>query len=107
MNVSIHQRIRILIEETNDAFSSCGSMNADYAEFAALSLSEFKNILSDPNLTRDQLTRILRRAMTKHQDKDAGSWSAFMAHHIARAANLNAGLMRPAQPVLLNSEDRV
>jgi hypothetical protein len=87
MNVSIHQRIRILIEETNDAFACCGAVNADFADFAALALSEFKNVLGNPNLTQEQLIDILRGGMNKHQDKDPNSWSVFMAQHIARAAN--------------------
>ncbi len=90
MNVSVHQRIRILIEETNDAFSSYDTVNADFAEFAGLALAEFKNALSDPGLTREQLVKLLRRGMAKHKDKDPNSWAAFMAHHIARAANRNA-----------------
>ena len=87
MNVSIHQRIRILIEETNDAFACCGAVNADYADFAALALTEFKNVLDNPHLTQDQLINILRGGMNKHQDKDPNSWSVFMAQHVARAAN--------------------
>ncbi len=87
MNISIHQRIRILIEETKDAFSYCGAVNADYAEFAVLSLSEFKNVLDNEHLTDDQLIHILRGGMNKHQDKDPNSWSVFMAQHVAKAAN--------------------
>src|SRR5690606_8344694 len=79
--------IRILIEETNDAFSCCGTVNADFAEFAVLALSEFKIVLGDPELTCDQLPRILRGGMRQHQDKDPHSWAVFMAQHIAKAAN--------------------
>lgn len=89
MNVSVHQRIRILIEETNDAYSCCGTVNADYAEFAALALSDFKSALRSPHLTGEELTEILRRAMIKHCDKDDVSWSAFVANHVARAVNGN------------------
>ncbi len=89
MSLSVHQRIRILIEQTNEAFSCYETVNADFAEFATLALSDFKEALRDPNLTRGQLTRMLRRGMTKHSDKTAGSWSAFMAAHIAKAANID------------------
>lgn len=89
MNVSLHQRIRVLLEETNDAYASCGSVNADFAEFAAMAITEFKTVLGDPDLTGERLIEILRRAMNKHQDKDSGSWSIFMANHIAWAANRN------------------
>lgn len=89
MSLSVHQRIRILIEQTNDAFACYDAVNADYAEFATLALSDFKDALENPNLTRGQLTGMLRRGMVKHRDKTAGSWSAFMAAHIARAANIS------------------
>lgn len=89
MSLSVHQRIRILIEQTNDAFSCYDAVNADYAEFATLALSDFKEALRNPNLTRGQLTRMLRRGMMKHSDKDPGSWAAFMAAHVARAANID------------------
>lgn len=87
--LSVHQRIKILIEETNDAFTSCGSVNTDYAEFAAMALSEFKNALSDQRLTPRQLTNMLRTGMTQHkQHSDPEScWATFMAHYIAQTAN--------------------
>lgn len=90
MNVSVHQRIRTLIEETNDAFfESEGSINADYAEFATLALADFKAVLSDPKLTKQALTDILRSAMHKHHDMDHAGWASFMAYHIAATANKN------------------
>jgi hypothetical protein len=89
MSLSVHQRIRILIEQTNDAFSCYDAVNADFAEFATLALSDFKDALRNPNLTRGQLTMMLRRGMIKHRDKDPGSWAAFMASHIAKAANID------------------
>src|SRR5688572_15028087 len=92
MNVSVHQRIRILIEETNDAFSSYSTVNADFADFAVLALSEFKNVLGNPDMTKEQLAQILRGGMIRHKDKDAGSWSVFMAHHVAKAANRTSRL---------------
>lgn len=87
MNISVHQRIRVLLEETNDAYASCGTVNADFAEFAAMAITEFKSILGDPDLTGDRLIEILRRAMHKHHDKDSVSWSIFVASHIANTAN--------------------
>jgi len=90
MSLSVHQRIRILIEQTNDAFSNYDAVNADYAEFATLALADFKEALKNPNLTRGQLAQMLRRGMMQHQDKEPGSWSAFMAAHIAKASNIDA-----------------
>lgn len=87
MNVSVHQRIRVLLEETSDAFASYDTVNADFADFAVLAFSEFKSVLGNPDLTREELIRILRKGLNKHQDKDSASWAVFMAHHIAKAAN--------------------
>lgn len=88
MNASIHHRIRQLIEETNDAFSSCGSVNADYAEFATLALSEFKHVLHKPELTRRQLMTMLRSGIHEHKDNDPESpWTTFLADYIAKTSN--------------------
>lgn len=87
MSVSVHQRIRVLLEQTNEAFSCYDAVNADFAEFATLALSDFKDALKNPQLTRRQLTGMLRGGMTKHGDRESGSWSAFMALHVASAAN--------------------
>jgi hypothetical protein len=90
MNLSMHQRIRILIEQTNDCFTCYDAVNADFAEFATLALADFKEALENPGLTRGQLTRMLRHGMIRHSDKGPANWSAFMASHIARAANIEA-----------------
>jgi hypothetical protein len=89
MTFNIHQKIQVLIEETNDAFSYYDHMNSDYAEFATLALSDFKNVLSKPSLTGSELKEMLRRSMTACRDQDPGSWSSLMAQHIARAMNQN------------------
>ncbi len=87
MALSIHHRIRVLIEETNDAFSCCGNMNSDYAEFATLALYDFKNILSDPSLTSAQLKLLIRKSMSKCKGQDPESWASLMAKYVSRAAN--------------------
>jgi hypothetical protein len=89
MNISIHQRIRVLLEETNDAYATCGTVNADFAEFAAMAITDFKSILGNPELTGERLIEIVRLAMNKHHDKDPVSWSIFVANHIANTANRN------------------
>lgn len=90
MSMTVHSRIRVLLEETNDAFYSCGrNGNADFAEFATLALSEFKHILHNPKLTSAELQGLLRKGMSKHKDKDPNRWSVFMAQHVAREANQN------------------
>jgi len=62
MRENIHYRIKNLLEETHDVFEDCaGGVNADYAAFASLSLSDFKSLLDNPELTGKELRRILRK----------------------------------------------
>lgn len=90
MGSYIHYRVRMLLEETSDAFASCGTVNSDYAEFAAMALSEFKHALRKPSLTSNQLRQILREGMVKHRAlKPDSSWAAFLADHIEHASNGN------------------
>lgn len=86
-----HQRIQDVIEETNDAFSFCGSVNTDYAEFAALSIHAFKQALSDPGLTRGQLVQMLREGMRAHppEDHNQSGWAGMMARYVTHRANTN------------------
>ncbi len=92
MSTSVHYRVKMLIEETNDAFFSCdGCVNADYAEFATLALSEFKHVLHNPRLTGHQLRKMLRTGASRHKDIDPEScWSTFMAHYVAQTSNKNS-----------------
>lgn len=91
MSISVHHRIRVLLEETSDAFDTYGVINADFADFAALAISDFKDLLGRPALTRTQLQIMLRLAMNECRDKAQGSstWAAFVAHHLAQTANRN------------------
>ena len=68
---SIYSRIKILIEDTNDAFSAYGSLNTDYAEFATLSLADFKSILNKPDMTKDELVANKARRVIRHQAAEA------------------------------------
>ena len=87
MATSIHHRIRVLLEETNDAFSCCGNVNGDFADFAILAISDFKTVLSDPALTSAQLKSLIRKSMTQCKGQDPKSWSMLMAEYVSRAAN--------------------
>lgn len=93
MNVSIHHHIKRLIEDTNDAYGiySSAGVNADYAEFAALSLYDFKSVLDNPDLTESQLISILRQAIVRHKTMSPRScWATFLSNYIANKANSNA-----------------
>ncbi|MEM7679876.1 MAG: hypothetical protein AAF182_02605 [Pseudomonadota bacterium] len=89
MSSSIHGRIKNIIEETNYAFSYCrGSLNIDYAEFAAMSLFDFKSALHNPNLTGPELMSILRDAAAQYKNTDPnGCWASFIAQYIERSSN--------------------
>jgi len=90
MTQNIHTRIKHLLEETNDAFASSGTINMDYAGFAAMALSDFKNLLGNPDLTDMELRRVIRSGEKKRRLKDPnGCWSSFIAHYVARNANQN------------------
>lgn len=86
MSANVHARIKAIIEETNYAFSFCrGSLNIDYAEFASLSLQEFKSALHNPNLTGAELMSLLRNATSSFQKTDPhGCWSSFLAQYVER-----------------------
>lgn len=86
--------IRRVLEETGYAYTlSCESehTNADYAEYASShALSSFQKALKDPELTYEQLCRILRRATTHAAGRRCHTpWSLFMANCLERQGNTN------------------
>lgn len=90
MNLPLHKRIQILLDETSDHFSSSGRVNADYPEFAARALCDFQTILHNPNLTQGQFLDILRDGMGAHKArKSPECWSSFVAKHLVRSVNGN------------------
>ena len=89
MTYSVHQRIQALLQETNDAFALYEPGNADFAEFASLSISEFKRALNHPALTRTELKALLRAGMQAYHDPDPKTWTDLMAQHVAQACNGN------------------
>lgn len=92
MNTSKHIALRSVIEETEDAyrtFSDYHQANADFAEFAGMALTQFKQAMQTPDLTNEDLQSVLRRGMTNHRASGASEsgWSAFMASYVTRAMN--------------------
>ncbi len=93
MTQNIHTRIKHLLEETSDAFASSGTINMDYAGFAAMALSDFKSLLDNPDLTDMELRRMIRKGEKKRRVKDPeGCWSSFIARYVAKNANQNQNL---------------
>jgi len=91
MTQNLHYRIKHLLEETNDAFVSwVGCMNIYSAAFASMRLSEFKELLDKPEMTGNELRRILREGGKTHKTKDPeGCWATFIADHISQSTNQN------------------
>lgn len=91
MTNTLHERIKMLIQETNDAFSSCaGCMNTDYAAFASMRLTEFKKLLNNPGLTGNDLRRLLRKGDQNQRNADPeGCWATFIANYVTQNANQN------------------
>jgi len=87
------RRVRGLIQETSSAYElyhSAGYANSDFAEFASMSISDFKSALRNPNLTPRQLRQLLRHGNSAHRDMAPQScWASFLADYIADTSNNN------------------
>lgn len=98
MSVSVHYRIKELIEQTREAFeifSSSDHVNSDYAEFAAMSLEEFRAALGMPELTDAQLIKMLRKGRNKYRKGTSRDrWPMFLAGYVTNKANGNAKTMK-------------
>lgn len=86
--------LELLIEDINYAYSiytTQGCPNSDFAEFASLSVDQFKRALKRPGLTARQLRRLVRRGCESHrkQEATAQNWSDYIAHYISDTANIN------------------
>lgn len=91
---NIYRRLRILIEESSDAYKvylGHDTPNVDWAGFASLQLGDFQRELSNPELTPQQLRSIMRKGMQLHKSAPPGScWSTFMAQYVRHAAGPGA-----------------
>lgn len=89
-------QIKILIEQTGDAFSifaDAHQANADYADFAAQAIAEFRELLGTPELTPHRLSQILRRGSYQHrEDAPDSCWASFMAGYVRDASNRRPAL---------------
>ena len=89
------EKVQKVLEETSNAYKiSCEShVNTDYADYAsASSLSSFQQALKDPDLTYDQLCKVLRRASIRENHRQCKTpWSLFMANYIQKHSNANSG----------------
>ncbi len=91
MEQVVRRDVKIVIEETSSAyqtFSDYHNMNADFADFAAQALGQFKDALRKPELTRADLEGLLRSGMKRHRGRAAETdWTTFMASYVTTASN--------------------
>jgi hypothetical protein len=91
MEQAMRRDVKVVIEETSSAyqvFSDYDYMNADFADFAAMALGQFKDALRRPELTRGDLERLLRSGMQRHRGRAAETdWTTFMASYVTTASN--------------------
>lgn len=86
--------LTLLIEDIRHAYTiytTQGCPNSDFAEFASLSVDQFKRALKRPELTARQLRRLVRRGCESHRRQEAivQNWSDYIAHYISDTANMN------------------
>ncbi len=99
MKEAIRRDVKEVIEEIDTAYQEFANyhyMNADYPDFARMAVGQFRAALRNPELTREDLEALLRRALSKYKakcpDPDqciVGSWSNFVASYMAKTANTN------------------
>jgi hypothetical protein len=96
MSLSVYDHIRKLIEDTNAAYDGmCSSgLNADFAEFAALALSDFRAVLGNDALSEAELIMLLREGRARHKSITPNtSWSGFLATYIGHRANSDRAII--------------
>lgn len=86
--------IHRVLEETRYAYKIAEDghlMDADYAEFASShALTEFRRAFGDPELSYEQLCKILRSAQNKAGRRQCKTpWAMFMANFLERNGNQN------------------
>lgn len=83
--------VKSFIENSNYAYkiyNQSGYMNSDFAEFAALSYQHYQIVLQRPELTQQELRRMLRRASNTHRASAPEScWASFLASYLNNPAN--------------------
>lgn len=93
-SVEKKQIIRRVLEETGFAYTlncECTNANADFAEFASSqALDSFKLAMKKPDLSYEDLCRILRKATRREAKRSCKTpWSVFMANYLEKHSNVN------------------
>jgi hypothetical protein len=81
-----------VLEDTRVAYDiEKNHLNGDFADYASQqAISEFRRAFGDPELTYEQLSKILRCATNKERRRQCKTpWAMFMANFIERNGNSN------------------
>lgn len=85
------KNVRDVIEEIDVAYHGLIAyqpMNTDYAGFASMAVSQFRDALRDPDLTREELGELIRKGIKKHRARGAdANWTKFVASYMVKSAN--------------------
>ena len=92
------KKVQLLLGESETTFDLVlGIRRADVASLeglnrAQLRLESFRSALQNPDLSRAQLSTMLRKAARKQTSKKAQNtyWNAFMSSYVTQNANSNA-----------------
>lgn len=84
--------IHRVLEETRFAYRIMAEkdhVETDYAEFASSqAIADFRSAFGDPELTHEQLAKLLRRASNKERRRLCKTpWAMFMSNYLERNDN--------------------
>lgn len=86
-------RVKTLIEEASNAYKlylQNANLNTDFAEFAALSYADLRLAMGRPELTQQQVRRLIRRGYLSAKDLPAETcWATHVAGYMNDVANTN------------------
>ncbi len=102
-----HVQVKSLLEETENAYRSYSTVNADYAVFASLALRDFRRALGRPEMSRSELEMLIRAALRKNKSNADGlQWTdliaSYMEHDCARGNSANDDRM-PVEDCVMNN----
>lgn len=93
MSQAMQRELHSVLDEMSSAYRAASYndyMNADYADYAIMALSRFREILGDPTLSAEELRFRLRQLISHHRQMgEQGCWKGFVAAQMAGASNMN------------------
>jgi hypothetical protein len=92
MSLNNAKKVIQVLEETRFAYAiERDRLNADYADYASQqALAEFRCAFGDPELSYEQLCKMLRSASNKERRRQCKTpWAMFMANFIERNGKSN------------------